>query len=270
MARVSPGTTFEPVELPTGRQTLPGWVQGVSVHWMRGYGNAPHVTVKVPKYDKAAGEYPAGIWDNDPKWAWDQVYVEERPGFYVARHEDGRVHHLWHEPFERLRPGVVSVTPGWAWISWRVPYKVYEGPEGFRALADDIGFNGAECVPLFHERRCLVSGLSDGFGGTAYDIVVLRDSARHDVRLNGPWHTGAPEGCIEVVGSDSGALCLTEDLLLRIISAHAPHLRVFRVESKGHVPRLEVAHGSWDCPKRWLPRDHPVHDRSPFKNEYSY
>lgn len=276
--RLNDDATFEPVELPTDRQVLPPWVRGASVFWWQGYSNEPDLMVTVPTPRYLQDRFPEGTplhqcrWDK--LWPDPTVYREERPGFYVARHEDGRVLHLSHEEFSRLRPETVDVQPATHWEAEGLSGKFSSFDEALEALR--LLRPGSDCYnkvkAQFTRQDMLVSRQSEGFGGRAFDVTVERpDGQRFPVRLRGPWHGCPPAGTVECAGSDSVVLTITEDLFLRVVATHLPHLVVYRTRrhERSVEYRLEVAHADWGCPKGWLPADHPVNQYG-VRNEWSY
>lgn len=108
-----------------------------------------------------------------------------------------------------------------------------------------------------------VTSQQSGFGGDGYLLTMDDGSER---MLRGPWHGGAPDGFVEITAVDveqdrsawlqrkpwhrrgGTGTYITEDLFLRIVAAHQPHVGVARVGHK-YGARLEPFNLDWDMPK---------------------
>lgn len=259
-ARVS---QWEPISLPTGKQSLPDWVKGAHVDWMNGAMNAPTVKLKV------TGNVLN--WD-DKRWA------KEGTKAYIARSGDGRAAVLYHD-------GVITRMAAWRVFSgdkpityqWSVPEQRERG-ESWEQAAQRAGEAHLEKSWHFHELypsdkpvpdRVVVKSVDvttkqSGFGGDGY-FLTMTDGSERIVR--GPWHGGAPVGYVEVTAWDmtEGAekrnrdrpwhrrggyagLYITEDLFLRIIARFCPHAGMARVQHS-YGPRIETYRAEWGMAK---------------------
>jgi hypothetical protein len=261
-------SSFEPVELPTGRIQLPDWVRGAHVNWMLGASNAPTLRLKV--------------LGNIRSWP-DQTWVKEGAKCYISRHPDGRAEVLYHD-------GAISTAEAWrvidpacpastdvsirsAWNRWHVfefnptEPSVKTADQSARnhlAWLQERGlFSGRASIEV---RDALVTTKQGGFGGDHYPLNMQDGSL---LVLRGPWHGGAPAGYVEVNPIDVtapyyqqrpnhrqrpwhklGGTCsyISEDLFLRIVATHAPHAGVAYV-SHPYGRRMEPFDHRWEMPK---------------------
>jgi hypothetical protein len=263
----SAASSFAPVALPTGRQSLPHWVRGAHVDWMNGCANAPTLTVKVRGNVRQ--------WDG---MVWSKVNGK----CYMARHADGRAEVLYHDGgvFRavawRIFAGDEPVTYRWTVAEPRHGETMEQAAtrEAQKHL-DLVKSHSGKTMQSYRNKRVKlddcraefktldVTSQQGGFGGDGYLLTMDDGSER---MLRGPWHGGAPDGFVEItvvdVEQDRSAWLtrkpwyrrggtgtyVTEDLFLRIVAAHQPHAGVARVGHK-YGSRLEPFNLDWDMPK---------------------
>lgn len=260
-ARVS---RWEPIDLPTGKQSLPEWVKGAHVDWMDGAMNAPAVKLKT------IGD--ARNWD-DKRWS------KEDSATYIARSDDGRAEVLYHDgPVTRMATWRVFDGDKPVTYHWSVPEQRNLG-ESWEEAAQRAGEAHLEKCRHFREMypsdkparddRIVIKSLDvttkqSGFGGDGYLLSMTDGSER---LLRGPWHGGAPTGYVEVTGlavssepskwesvrpwykrGGYAGLYITEDLFLRIIARFCPHVGMARVHHS-YGPRIEPFRVEWGMVK---------------------
>ncbi len=215
-------STWEPVDLPTGRHPLPAWVCGAHVDWMNGACNAPDVRLKV----------------RGQVYRWPDQRWEKHGSMYISRHEDGRADVLYHNgPIsmqkiwdERLRPQVLAG-------------ELERLPEvEVMATTKQDGFGGSSYwLKMTDGSDLVLRGPWHGSTPEGYVEVGAVDGAdQHFSRWWGsrPWHKrgGGP------------GIYLTEDLFLRIIARYCPHVGMARARHSYGV-RLEPYRLEWGALK---------------------
>ena len=237
------------VDRPIGPQPIPAWCKGVHILWMDGYANAPDVRLKV-----------AGNLRD-----WPNKRFRKEGSRYIAESEDGRAEQYAHSG--TIRPATVK-----RFQSADGPLRQYRrsgiewaetGKKGMgqmhagNGIFADYGYEPGEWIDVTR----LATTEQQGFGGAQIDIVLDDGS---DLVLRGPWHTGAPEGFVEVAYVDCekryrsklpwqrdggiGGLFLRDDLFIRIMSRFAAHVPLVRVKHS-YGWRVEPAKPEWDAPK---------------------
>lgn len=263
-------SSFEPFDLPTGRQDLPDWLRGARVDWMFGCSNAPHVKLKVVGNVR---DWPEMVWSLEGK------------SCYIARHPDGRAEVLYHDgavtkmAVWRVFAGDEPITYQWI-VPTRKPSETWlraAEREAVEHVAKILSGRTGETIETYLHKVIPISSVrreakeidattqQDGFGGSGY---MLRMADGSDRLLRGPWHGGAPAGYVEVNPIDITApyyrpnprrprpwhknggtvSYVSEDLFLRILAKYCPHVGVARMQhTYGH--RLECFDLNWGAPK---------------------
>lgn len=226
--------TYEWVDVPVGPQPLPAWARGLKIHWMDGYANAPHYTVKT---DRALQHWP------------DQVFTKEGER-YLALSGDGRArcYYAHGEPFiTDLEQKMVCY-----------PVSPPDAPDVVRYDKTGRWFC-SEMKPSgriwWSTYRGWATQKDRGFGGWSFHIKL--DDGRW-LMLRGPWHGPTPAGYVDVGGTGgskhpraSGAGTISEDVLILLIAKHYPECRVARVTQHGRT-EVQAVRPDWDEPKLWM------------------
>lgn len=242
--------SWKPVELPVGRQHLPGWAKGLHVDLALPYCNSPRFQLKC---NRALRE-------------WDGKTFTKDGDRYMAVSDDGRAEVYYQggglavATLKRYRTGDGKLHA----------YAPFE-PQRADHVDEDTGlhWNGHKPVPgewVEIERLC--TRQEQGFGGSHIDLVL--DDGR-ELTLRGPWHGACPAGFVEVSYIDTstdtssgwfrrrpwharggvGGLFMTEDAFLPIFATFAPHMLAAHVDM-GRGPRLEAYTYEWGEPKAWM------------------
>jgi hypothetical protein len=276
MAVVHAGTdrkvSWEPVELPTGRQAIPDWCLGIHLNWYHGASNPPEVLLKVN----------GRVHD----WAGKR-FVKEGTRSYIARHPDGRLCVDYHDgavsPCFAYR--LVDDTPRrdphgvrHAWQGWKIVEAAttleaarLEGAKQLAWLQKNRYFSASAAVEV---KAAFATTKQQGYGGAV--IWITMEDGR-DIALRGPWHGGPPPGYVEVRTCDwstysndailtgrsdykwlgrrectkpwhkrgsTYGLYISEELFVHLVAHFAPHARVLRV-THSYGTRLEAADPAW-------------------------
>lgn len=234
--------SWEPVDLPTGRQVLPEWVGKAHVDWMLGWCSPPLFALD----HTGASSWPNQRWERD------------KPGRFITKHPDGRASCLYHRG---------AMKSGYAWNlrrangrefmhKWQLALSMDEADKaGMTQLlrVEASHRDNPSWAPMYTDgpcgaltldvRQALISDEQDGFGGSHYMLPMVDGTS---ILLRGPWHGAVPEGYVEP--HSNGMLLLSEDLFLRIVADRTPHVGVARVDY-GYRQALEVYDLAWGCPK---------------------
>ncbi len=214
--------TYEWVEAPVGPQPIPAWAKGLTIHWMDGYANEPHFTVKTVD---SIRDWPGKVFHRDG----------DR---YLAESGDGRADCYYH----RGEPALAELT------QWT--FCVPVSPPDASGLSD-YSKTGRWYGQTGKGWRSTYVGWATpqdrGFGGS--DFPIKLDDGRWLI-LRGPWCGASPPGYTHV-GTSSGAAYVSDDVLLLLIARHYAHCRVARVTQYGRTS-IQPVREDWDEPKRWM------------------
>ena len=214
------------VELPTGRQPLPDWVQGAHVDWHNGYCNSPDFRLKT----------------RGQVYGWEgQRWSKEGQKTYITRHPDGRCQVHYHG-------GSISMVELHDQRLADESVKLKDLPKiNVRATEQQQGYAGAHIwITMTDGETLVLRGPWHGGAPAGYVEVYTVDmdskyNANDRWNLARPWHKR----------SSTYGLYITEDLFLRIIARFCPHIRVARV-NHSYGNRLNAYRAEWGMPKEFI------------------
>lgn len=233
---------WTPLDMPTGRQQLPDWLQGVHIRWAFGVANEPSIVFKVRD---GAHQWPGQTWERRAN------------GLYIAEHPDGRALARYH---------MGRVSPRAMWRVFRADGKPFTHQwrvmDGGATLADARAAGDAHLAKMLawehlseaqraeyggcrvETRLALATEESSGYGGSHFEITL---TTGQQLVLRGPWPGGPPPGYAEVTTVDerqhrrrdrhtrglrwhqmggSFGLYVSDDLLVRALAHYQPHVRL--------------------------------------------
>lgn len=270
---------------PVGLQPIPTWCKGLHIDWGNGHAGWP--TVKLKCYEDI-GDWPG------------RVFVQEAPGVFIARSDDGRVECHYH---------CGAIQDMVAWQVYRGEKQVCAEWQISDSLLGETPMQAAQRAGQKHLDLCnrldkdsvaelrfkpvRATTAQEGYAGRHFTIPM----ADGELVLRGPWHGSPPAGTVEITITKLAkypggkklrderivqapwhealgmyGVSITEDLFLRLLARFAPEVRVARVEWLPGRFHLEPFKDAWGQPKSFIyegERTRPVSERpGPFPEVY--
>jgi len=238
MAGTKQTKSFEIIDVPAGPRELPAWLIDCHVNWMDQYGNRPAIMAKFA-YNPAK----ALTWTNDGSKVW--LGTNDEGNCFECHYHNGRVS---EQEFERF-------------VRW-------DTPDGKYAM---------DCKAIKETYRMLATTKQEGYGGRGFDIQMSEDSPKYPgqlVRLQGPWHGGAPKGFVNLSGitwdeehrndkfynrrrtpwyrrGGCFGYMVTEQTYIDMLATFVPHMKTARV-NLGYGIYIEPCRPETGAPKHFL------------------